>query len=286
MSQPALPSGVSLTAITIARERSVETHRTDRLFRDDLAGAFCTAARKAIGPKSFPGFDSTLSEAMPLFRGYIALRTRFLDDQLLAACAAGCKQVVILAAGLDARAYRLPWPEGVRLFELDMPEVLAFKKRVVDDQGAEARCQRVEVPLDLRDDWTQPLQRAGFQPDVPTAWLAEGLLVYLTNEDNERLLRRVGMLSAPGSQFALEHADSRVLKQAAVTEVETTTLAKEGISFKSGVDDPITWLKGHGWRGSTLDMDAYARSFGRTVPPVFARASATGRLWLIRATRP
>lgn len=285
MSQPELPSGVSLTAITIARERSVETHRTDRLFRDDLAGAFCTAARKAIGPKSFPGFDSTLSEFAPLFRGYMALRTRFLDDQLLAACAAGCKQVVILASGLDARAYRLPWPAGVRLFELDKAELLAFKKRVVEEQTAETRCERVEVPIDLRDDWTLALRAVGFQPGVPTAWLAEGLLIYLTNEDNDRLLRRVGTLSAPGSQFALEHADSRVMKQPALAEIEAGTLAKEGISWPSGVDDPIAWLKGHGWRASTLDMDAYARSFGRTVPPVFARSSATGRLWLIRATR-
>ena len=283
MSQPQLPAGVGLTAISVARERSVETERTDRLFQDEFAGAFCAAARRAAAGKSFPGLDSTLGNSVPMLRGYIALRTRYFDDQVLAACATGCRQVVALAAGLDARAFRLTWPQGVRYFELDSTEMHAFKRRVLETRGAQPQCERRTVAADLRADWPSALVSAGFSREAPTAWLLEGLLIYFTNEENDRLLSTIGQLSARGSQMTLEHADNQVLKQPVIAEIGSRTLAPEGVFYKSSVGDPLGWLKGHGWHPWVLDPVTYSSSLGRPVPPLLGGAS--GRLWLARATR-
>lgn len=284
MSQPALPSGVGVTAIVIAKERSVESARPDRLFQDTLATDFVDAAKRALGPGG-PNFDVTLGDYLPLMRGYVALRTRYFDERLLAACAAGCRQVVSLAAGLDARAWRLPWPSGVRFFELDVPEMLAFKRQVVAARGATPPCERHEVGVDLREDWPAALRGAGFEPQVPTAWLAEGLLIYLSDADNERLLENVGRLSAPGSWLALEHADSRVLKQPGVARRRAESLDAHGVVWQSGIDAPGDWLRRQGWSATVLDPDAYARSIGRPLPPVLDASAETGRIWLASGTR-
>jgi methyltransferase (TIGR00027 family) len=111
--------------------------------------------------------------------GYFALRTRFFDDFVVGACTCGCKQVVVLGAVLDTRAYRLPWPAGVRLLELDTPDVLGFKERVLSRRRALAHCERVAVAVDLLGDWPAALAAAGFGTTAATAWLAEGLLRYL-----------------------------------------------------------------------------------------------------------
>src|SRR5690606_10582605 len=125
---------------------------------------------------------------------------------LLSAARAGCHQVVLLAAGLDARAFRLPWPTGVRLWEADLPEVFAFKEPVLADRGATPLCERTVVPVDLREDWTRTLREdAGFDPHQPTAWLIEGLLMYLDEGERNLLLERVGALSSAGSRIELDH---------------------------------------------------------------------------------
>ena len=264
MSQNELPSGVGLTAITIAIERRVETERPDRMFRDDLAAAFCAAATKASASAETSAFTRlTLSDLVPMMRGYMALRTRYFDDAVLDACNAGCRQVVILAAGLDARAFRLPLPEGVRVFELDVPEVLAFKKRVVDEAGARPTCDRREVAVDLRGDWPLALKAAGCDPGAPTAWLVEGLLIYLTEEDNDRLFTAIGALSAPGSRLTVEHASLGMLNHPAVARRREETLGKVGVVWQSGVDDPVEWLARHGWSAELLDGAAFAASWAR-----------------------
>lgn len=285
MSQPGLPTGVGLTAISVARERSEESKRPDRLFQDEWAGAFCDAAREAMGPRTFPGFDVTLSDFVPMLRGYMALRTRYFDDACLAACAQGCQQAVILAAGLDARAFRLPWPQGMRLFELDRAEMLAFKRRVLEERGAVATCERHEVAVDLRTDWAPALLAAGFARERPTVWLVEGLLIYLSDRDNDRLLGTLSALSAPGSQLLLEHADTRVLKQPGMAARGAEALEAQGITWQSGIDDPVAWLQGHGWSARELEAAAYARSLGRPLPPALDASSGQGRLWLASGRR-
>jgi methyltransferase (TIGR00027 family) len=200
------------------------------------------------------------------FSADIVIRTRFYDDYLATACAGGCRQVVILAAGLDTRAFRLDWPSDVRVFEVDLPAVLAFKEAVLVQQGAEPRCVRVTVGADLRDDWPVLLCYAGFAVNTPTTWLVEGLLPYLSNDDATRLLTVIGELSAERSQLSFEYdefADDATLTQAlARPEMQEVTSMWEG-----GLNEnPTDWLRRHGWTVSTYSRSTLALEYGRPTP--------------------
>src|SRR5690348_17037603 len=153
MSGEALP-GVSRTAVWVAGMRAAEHARADRLFEDAFAGVFVVAAGGGVAPPP--------AAELPGTSEFLAIRVRFFDDQARAACADGIRQVVVLAAGLDCRAFRLGWPSGVRMFELDLPEMFAFKEPVLSSLGAVARCGRVVVAGDLRGQWVDPLIAAGF----------------------------------------------------------------------------------------------------------------------------
>jgi methyltransferase (TIGR00027 family) len=138
----------------------------------------------------------------------MAVRTKFFDDFFTTAGAAGIRQAVILAAGLDSRAYRLDWPAGTVVYEIDQPEVIAAKTGTMAQIGATPTCERRTVAIDLRDDWPAALRAAGFDPSVPTAWIAEGLLIYLPPEAQDKLFDNITALSAPGSRLATEfHTD-------------------------------------------------------------------------------
>lgn len=263
-------TGAGKTALGAARVRAEESRRPDRLFDDPYAQAFV-----GVDPGVFPEQPTTADELASLgplaslgaaFYFHGVIRTRFFDDYLLAACAAGCTQVVLLAAGLDTRAFRLPWPDGVRLFELDLPEVLNFKDGLLAGQGAVARCERMAAPADLREDWPVELGRAGFQTTEPTAWLAEGLLLYLSADEAAHLLTAVGQLSVPGSQLSFEHgaiADTALLAQARAmpTMDRYTALWKGGLG-----EDASDWLTRHGWRTQTQDLATIAASYDRPIP--------------------
>src|SRR5215468_4699251 len=172
---------VSKTAIGVALVRAMESQRPDRLFNDPFAMRFIAAAPEYLSERAqrrqSEGGDGPTPMGAAL-AAHIAVRTRFYDTYLLQACGQGCRQVVLLAAGLDSRAYRLDFPPGVRLFELDLPPVLAFKERVL--AGHTPNCERIAVPVDLSTEWAGALRQAGFDPTAPTAWLIEGLLIYLT----------------------------------------------------------------------------------------------------------
>src|ERR1700684_1552612 len=134
----------------------------------------------------------------------IACRTRFYDQFFVEATQSGIGQAVILASGLDARAYRLPWPAGTVVYEVDMPEVIEFKTVTLSELGAEPTAQRRTVSVDLRDDWGAALQASGFDPRAPAAWSAEGLLIYLPDEAQDALFDNLTALSAPGSRLAFD----------------------------------------------------------------------------------
>jgi methyltransferase (TIGR00027 family) len=249
-------SDVSRTALGVARLRALESQRPDRLFDDPYASAFL--------PTLPPGAPSPGARtAASVFRLHIVIRTRFYDDYLLAACAASCRQVVLLAAGLDTRAFRLSWPPNVRLFELDLPELLDYKEKVLKSQSAVPRGARSVVDADLREDWPAKLAAAGFQPDVPTAWLIEGLLVYLTPEDAAQVLTSVTALSASGSQVACEHraADGHEPGRRAAASPE---LARLTAMWKGGIASR-DWLRERGWKVETYEGKALAESYKREV---------------------
>lgn len=249
---------VSRTAVGVAALRAYESGRPDRLFDDPYAAAFYEAGRSAL-PET-PRSDQRASLGA-VFAAQVAIRTRYFDDYLLAA---GCRQVVLLAAGLDARAFRLAWPSGTRLFEVDLPEVLAFKDQVLATRQAEPACTRIVVPADLRGDWAAELRAAGFDPDVPTAWLAEGLLVYLSYEHADALLTTVTGLSAPGSRVSFEHrpeeAPGGLLERARATPgaAAVTDLWLGGLGGRAP-----EWLREHGWEPSTVTRAALAEGYGR-----------------------
>lgn len=255
MTSLTVPDGVGRTALGVALVRARESNRTDRLFDDPYAEAFLAAA-----PGAVPDLDATPGGPVPGVVHGVVIRTRYFDDFLAQAWVAGCRQVVLVAAGLDTRAFRLPWPDDVRLFEMDLPEVLEFKDAVLDQAGATPRCHRSTVPVDLRDAWPEHLLHAGFQPSEPTAWLIEGLLVYLTAEEAARLLGMVGYLSAPGSRLS---CNVRTVPESE----HRPNVARFTDLWKGGLGRDLPgWLTGHGWDVRVDERDVVANSYGRPSP--------------------
>ena len=181
-----ITSPLSKTALATTLAREVESDHADSLFRDPYAALFTAAAPQAFTKDIRHRHELDGSGAN--FFAMMAVRTRFNDDFLLDSSSDGCSQVVLLAAGLDARAFRLPWPPGTRLFELDLLEIIAFKEEVLRESGAIPACERSVLAVDLLQDWTSHMTEAGFDSTETTAWLAEGLLRYLTADDVARLL--------------------------------------------------------------------------------------------------
>lgn len=258
--------GVALTAVAMANERRVETAREDGLVDDPLAAAFVDAAAPTEGPFPWLRDGSTLSDVCPAMGDYVALRTRLFDAWTLRAVREeGVRQVVLPAAGLDSRAYRLPWPDGVRLFEIDFPELIGFKQETLSSAGARPSCERTAVCADLAGDWESPLLENGFRPREPALWLVEGLLMYLA--DGDRLLSRITALSAPGSRLIADHAYPAALRSEAFA-AGTQSLAEIGSAFGSTVADPGRWLGGHGWSASVARPSDVVAGTGRALPGI------------------
>ncbi|GAA3440254.1 SAM-dependent methyltransferase [Kutzneria kofuensis] len=199
-----LASSVGATATAAAAARAIATRADPRLINDPFAEPLVRAVgidlltRLATG--ELPPGDLVEQTAIDVAK----VRTKFYDEFFLDATSAGITQVVILASGLDSRAYRLPWPAGTVVYEVDQPQVVEFKTRTLAELGAEPTADRKVVAVDLRDDWPTALRTAGFDPARPTAWSAEGLLGYLPPEAQDRLLDTITELSAPGSRVATE----------------------------------------------------------------------------------
>ncbi|WP_243793598.1 SAM-dependent methyltransferase [Saccharopolyspora gloriosae] len=256
-------SGVGITALAVAEGRAAESAREDRLINDPYARALADAADS-------PQLSSP--EAQELMRtmvsDYMGVRTRFFDEFFLRAAAGGVGQAVILASGLDTRAFRLEWPSGFRVFEIDQAKVLEFKDQTLDSLGAKPTAERHAVSADLRDDWASALKEAGFDPSVPTAWLAEGLLPYLPPDAEAQLLETIHEFSAPGSRLSIEHV--------AGTRGQMMGDEIKQVSEQWGIDlpslfsiedrpDPGEVLTGKGWtvrRDPSIEIAAgYGRKF-------------------------
>ncbi|MFF0497910.1 class I SAM-dependent methyltransferase [Nocardia aobensis] len=312
-----ITESVGATALGVAAMRAAETRRPDALFRDPYAARLVEAAgsgwsrimRAQIGAAS-GGADPAGSEGTadsgddrsgadgPGETGYSSLaamliaRTVYFDEYFAAASAAGIRQVVILASGLDARAYRLEWPSGTVVFEIDQPKVLEFKNSVLADVRPAA--DRRAIGVDLRQDWPKELWDNGFDPTAPTAWLAEGLLRYLPGEAQDRLFGDIAALSAPGSRIALNigrgrREDSPALQ--AVRERRKRLLAEAGITLNleelwypwEGRTDPREWFAARGWAVTAGDPVTLLTDHGRAQPEA-ARAALDHHI-LMTATR-
>ncbi len=193
-----ITESVGATALGVAMARAAESVTDCPLFTDRYAQIFVDAAIER-------GWDSSgIASRLPIIKDYAAVRTKWFDEYFIAAGANGIDQAVILAAGLDARPWRLPWVSGSSVYEIDQPQVLAFKADTLAARGARSKAGYQAVPVDLRADWPKALQDAGFDPSTPTAWSAEGLLPYLSASGQDLLFERIVKLSATGSRIAVE----------------------------------------------------------------------------------
>ncbi len=269
-----LATSVGATATMVAAARAVATRQGDPLVDDPFAESLV----RAVGIHAFIAAleDPTAladTPAAQLLIDVVAVRTRFFDDFLTESAAAGIRQTVILASGLDARAYRLDWPTGATLFEVDRAEVVDFKSRVLSEQGAAPAAELRTVATDLRDDWAAALRAAGFDATVPTAWIAEGLLVYLPGHAQDRLLETITRLSAPGSRFATEYHRDGGAGIAQRASAMTARLADEGLDLNLGdlfyADERrsvVDHLEDLGWEVSSTPRPDMFAAHGRPFP--------------------
>ncbi len=269
-----LASSVGATATLVAAARALASRLTDPLFDDPFAEPLV----RAVGIEPFVRVldgdaDITDAAGADLLIDVVAVRTRFYDDFFAAATAAGIRQAVILAAGLDSRAYRLPWPPDMTVFEIDQPEVVEFKSGVLADHGVSPAAVRRTVGVDLRDDWPAALIAGGFDRDEPAAWIAEGLLVYLPPDAQDRLFDHITALSAPGSRLATEFHPDGGTGFARQTAAMSTRLAEQGLDldlgelFYSGERRPVVeYLEARGWQVNSRTRPEVFASYGRPFP--------------------
>ncbi|MFD9669259.1 class I SAM-dependent methyltransferase [Rhodococcus sp. NPDC059968] len=264
-------SSVGLTALGVAAFRALETVRPDALIQDDYAPWFVEAA----GKPHFAGLlaDPSSLGNVPFFPGFMGIRTKFFDEFFLSAAAAGVPQAVILAAGLDARAYRLDWPLGTTVFEVDQPKVLEFKGEVLAEHAARAKTERRPVAVDLRGDWSAALGTAGFEAGTPTAWSVEGLLPYLPGAAHDMLFERINELSATGSHVAVDNIgagiDMRRFAAIRARQIDEDPFGDIDVSelfYGDERADPAQWLTEHGWSVRCSNPLELAASYGRPVP--------------------
>lgn len=262
-------TSVGYTALAVAAMRAVATALPQPLARDEYAESFVRASGE-------PYLVGLLGESADQPGGsisnwpeFFSVQMRFFDSFFGDACANGMRQAVILAAGLDARAYRLQWPTGTKVYEIDQPKVLAFKSQVLRQQAAQPRAERHEVVIDMRDDWISALERAGFDPDVPTAWLLEGLLMYLPGEAHDTLFKLIDDHSASGSRLATHVFEST----GDDSPVGVLPLGEQlnpfaeidiaGLVYEDDRLDPPQWLTSRGWRVSTATASELGQQYGR-----------------------
>jgi methyltransferase (TIGR00027 family) len=279
-----LATSVGATATMVAAARAVATKADNPIIHDQFAEPLVRAVgvdfltRWASGDLDAADVDADDStwklQQMP---DAMAARTRFFDAFFSDATKTGIRQAVILASGLDARAYRLDWPTGTTVFEVDQPEVIAFKTQTLSDLGASPTTDRRTVAIDLRNDWPAALIESGFDRTQPTAWIAEGLLGYLPPEAQDRLLDNIAALSADGSRLATEaipdmpevdQEKARELMQQATDQwrAHGFDLNFEELGYQGDRNDVAEYLNGLGWRSSGQPMSQLLAEHG--LPPV------------------
>lgn len=271
-----LASSVGATATMVAAARAIASAEPDPLINDPYAADLVRAAGVEFFSKLVDGeisLDGELADGAALMTGIMAVRTKFFDDFFTSAGDAGIRQAVILASGLDSRAYRLPWHDGTVVYELDQPEVIGAKTAAMSQIGATPTAERRTVAVDLRDDWPAALQAAGFDPSAPSAWSAEGLLAYLPPEAQDRLFDNITTLSAPGSRLATEfHPDIAANLRERGNEM-SEQWRKHGLDLDlanlwyDGERNSVTeYLGGSGWSVTARRRPELFAEYGREFP--------------------
>jgi methyltransferase (TIGR00027 family) len=264
---PVLPDGISKVALWTAAAHAAEAARSGPYVNDPWAADFLHAVQFGGGP---PG-DGPLQRLLP---DWAVVRSRFFDEYLLSAVRSGCRQVVLLGAGLDTRAFRLDWPTGVHVFEVETPAMLAFKERVLNDTPPTCG-RRTTVPADPAGSWATELLAAGFDVRRPTAWLAETLLYHLPPRTVEAIVATMTKLSAPGSTFGAECVNAGTAPSSFVTPF-LDALASTGIHWHWQLAEPQRWWLQHGWDADVADLFTLPYVIERLSPylPLLTEAAA------------
>jgi methyltransferase (TIGR00027 family) len=256
---------LALTAYWTAAARAQESARPDRLFNDPWAALLASEEGKAW------------LERVSLGRGcgstdFQAIRTRFFDEFLLRVThEQQVRQVVLLGAGMDTRAYRLTWPPHTQLFELDQPDVLALKERLLSTAGAAATCRHQTIGADLNASWADALRATGFDPHQRSVWLIEGLLFYLPETVALQLLDQVSTLAGPGSWLGLDVVNKAMLNSPR-TRSWIESLAAAGVPWRFATDEPELLLAARGWSPTVTQPGEAGAHFGRWPYPVAPRS--------------
>jgi len=263
--------GAGVTSLWVAAWRADESERPDALFHD-------SHARTLAGPEGFKLLETARDLAL-LEVPFVPVRTIFFDQRIVRG-----SQVVILGAGMDARAFRLQWRTGSRVFEVDLPEVLALKEQRLG--GVAPRCIRIPVPANLTGDWVAALEGRGFHPELPSVWLLEGLLLYLDESLVRSLLAQIDALSAAGSTLLADVIGWTMLWMPQLQPLHEF-LRELDAPWKFGTDEPEELLEPLGWEVTAYDLGAVAAEVGRWAWPVIPRAiPGVPRSFLVEAAKP
>ncbi|OMC21302.1 class I SAM-dependent methyltransferase [Mycobacterium colombiense] len=249
-----LASSVGATATMVAAARALASKAPTPIINDPFAAPLVRAVgldffRRLVDGEvgDSEGYEGS-GKDLALETDSMAVRTRFFDDFFLNAARDGVRQAVILAAGLDARAYRLSWPSGSVVYEVDQPAVIEFKSATMSSLAAAPAAERRTVSIDLREDWPAALRASGFDVTQPTSWSAEGLLMYLPPDAQDRLFDNITELSAPGSKLATEYHP----------DIAGTTMSQRAQEFNDrwarvGCDIDLSGLFFDGERSNVVD---------------------------------
>jgi methyltransferase (TIGR00027 family) len=302
-----ITESVGATALGVAAARAADTESDNPLINDPYARIFLDTVGDGVwnwyGAPKLPAevveAVPDIPERMQALVSYFATRTKFFDTSFIDAANAGIRQAVILAAGLDARSWRLPWPDGTTVYELDQDRVLDFKASTLHEHGAEPKANRVAVAVDLRHDWPTALQQAGFDPSAPSVWSIEGLLMYLPAAAQDLLFDRIHELAAPGSRIAVEGLGpefavpelraqrrermDRIRELMAKTDSQIEVPTTDELWYFEEREDVGDWLRRHGWDVTATPSDELMASYGRPSPEGLEEASPTH--WFISAQR-
>ncbi|MHA7652174.1 SAM-dependent methyltransferase [Mycobacterium sp. ML4] len=280
-----LATSVGATATMVAAARAIATNADNPVIKDQFAEPLV----RAVGVDFFTRWvtgdlaaadvdDEESSWKLGHMPAAMAARTRFFDAFFQDATQAGIRQAVILASGLDCRAYRLSWPDDMTVFEIDQPQVIAFKTSTLNELGAAPKADLRTVAIDLRQDWPAALRDAGLDPRRPTAWIAEGLLGYLPPEAQDLLMDNITALSADGSRLAVEAIPPRPeLDGEQAREMMRRSTAKwrehgfeldwDELGFEGERNDVASYLDGLGWHSVGIPMSRLLADLGLEAVP-------------------
>jgi methyltransferase (TIGR00027 family) len=282
-----IATSVGATAVMVALARAAETASAEPLIRDQFAEPLVSTPELANVRQQVaswwadrPDENNDVDFAMNAQQiiNYQAVRTHFFDAYFTTAAEAGIRQVVILAAGLDSRAYRLAWPAGTVVYEIDLPKVLQYKTETLAKRGVQPSASRRTVPVDLRHDWPKALREAGFDANQPTAWLAEGLLPFLPAQAHEAMFSSIDQLSGAGSRAAIEvfGIEKGQLNDAGEKWAQLRAAREkrgEDVSFSpfelwfdaEGRPDSVEWFTAHRWTTQTVNSREESVRLGRAL---------------------